>query len=129
MSKGDKGKSSEIAGKIVKSLSDLASALESGEPIGRMFTCRRITLDLEPILYDPRTVRSTRQLLRVSQSVFAKFLGVKASTVQGWEQAKQTPSDMACRFMDEIQRDPEYWRKRLRNVIRVKTSNSSVQAK
>jgi hypothetical protein len=27
-----------------------------------------------------------------------------------------TPSAMACRFMDEIRRSPDHWRKRLRQV-------------
>jgi putative transcriptional regulator len=119
-----KKRSNEITGKIVQSLSELASALATGESIGHKFTCRRITLDLEPIPYNPLTVKATRQLLRVSQAVFAMFLGVKISTVQGWEQGKQAPSDMACRFMDEIQRDPDHWRQRLRNLIKIKTAKS-----
>ena len=116
-------RSREITGKIVRSLSELAGALATGEPIGDQFTCRRVVLDLDPIPYDPATVKGTRRLLRVSQAVFAMFLGVKVSTVQKWEQGKQPPSDMASRFMDEIQRNPEYWRDRLRESIRIKAGN------
>jgi DNA-binding transcriptional regulator YiaG len=36
-----------------------------------------------------------------------------------WEQGK-TPSDIASRFMDEIQRNPEYWRQRLKEAIKTK---------
>jgi DNA-binding transcriptional regulator YiaG len=60
--------------------------------------------------------------LEVSQPIFAKFLGVKASAVQSWEQSRQIPSDIACRFMDGIQRNPEYWRKRLRKLIKNRKS-------
>jgi putative transcriptional regulator len=115
-------RSKEITGKIVSSLSELADALANGEPIAEKFTCRRVVVDLEPIPYDAATVKATRQLLHVSQAVFAMFLGVKVSTVQGWEQGKQSPNEMASRFMDEIQRDPEYWRSRLRQSIKVKTA-------
>ena len=49
----------------------------------------------------------------VSQRIFAQFLGVSVDAVQSWEGGVNTPSDMACRFMDEIRFNPEYWRKRL----------------
>jgi putative transcriptional regulator len=117
-------RSKEIAIKIVQSLSELTVALENGAPIGEKFTCRRVMLDLVPIPYNPATVKATRRLLHVSQAVFAMFLGVKVSTVQGWEQGKQPPGDMASRFMDEIQRNPEYWRGRLRDSIRIKEAKS-----
>jgi len=62
-------------------------------------------------------VRRTRGLLRASQAVFARFLGVSVKTVRAWEQGFNVPSDMACRFMDEIRRDPSYWLRRLRSAI------------
>src|SRR5262245_25342609 len=111
MSKQAKG----VADKIVRGLSELANALEKNESLAEQFTCRKVTLDLKPIPYNPKAVKATRNLLRVSQAVFAQFLGIKASTVRSWEQGRQSPSPMACRLLDEIQRDPEYWRKRLRD--------------
>ena len=111
-----------LANKMMKGLRDSASALQKGEKITEKFTCRKVTLDLHPIPYNPKQVKATRRLLHCSQAVFAQFLGVKVSAVQSWEQGRQTPSDMACRFMDEIQRDAPYWRKRLRQAVRVKQS-------
>jgi hypothetical protein len=64
--------------------------------------------------------RARRKLLGVSQAVFAKFLGVGIKTVCSWEQGKNRPSDMASRFLDEIGHNRAYWRKRLRESIRVK---------
>lgn len=84
------------------------------------FTCRTFVLDLEPASYNPNDVKSTRKLLSASQGMFAKFLGVSIKTVRAWEQGTNTPSDMACRFMDEIRRNPDYWRSRLRESVRVK---------
>jgi putative transcriptional regulator len=110
-----------IAGRIVQGLDQLASALKKGEKLSEQFTCRKVVLDLHPIPYSPKAVKATRKLLRTSQAVFAQFLGVKPATVQSWEQGRQIPGDMACRFLDEIQRNPEYWRARLRESIKVKT--------
>lgn len=109
-----------ISERIVRGLSELSSALANNETITEKFTCRKIILDLRPIPYPPNAVKATRRLLRVSQAMFAQFLGVKASTVRAWEGGRSTPQDIACRFMDEIQRNPDYWRKRLRESIQVK---------
>jgi DNA-binding transcriptional regulator YiaG len=52
-----------------------------------------------------------------SQAVFAKLLGVSLNTVRAWEQGVNHPSDMACRFLDEIRRDPAYWVRRLKEAV------------
>jgi putative transcriptional regulator len=108
-----------VGKKIIEGLREFTEALEGDERIAEKFTCRKVTLDLLPVPYSPKAVKATRKLLGVSQGVFAQFLGVSVKTVCAWEQGK-TPGDMACRFMDEIQRNPDYWRKRLRESIRVK---------
>jgi len=56
-------------------------------------------------------------------AIIAKFIGVKVSAVQKWEQDRQEPNAMACRFMDEIQRNPEYWRGRLKESVRLKETS------
>jgi putative transcriptional regulator len=108
-----------VGAKIIEGLAEFTNALETGEKIPEKFTCRKVTLDLLPVVYGPKTVATTRKLLGVSQGVFAQFLGVSVKTVRAWEQGK-TPGDMACRFMDEIQRNPKYWQKRLRESIKIK---------
>lgn len=113
-------KSHRIANKIVKGFKELSKALSEDAPIAEQFTCRKVILDLQLIPYPPKAVKATRQLLRVSQPVFAHFLGVSPAAVKSWEQGRQQPPDIACRFMDEIQRNPEYWRDRLKDSIRVK---------
>jgi putative transcriptional regulator len=62
-------------------------------------------------------VKKTRQALAASQTVFAKFLGVSVRTVRSWEQGINIPSDIACRFMDEIRRDPSHLTARLLAAI------------
>ena len=106
-----------VADQIADRLNGFAEALKNGETISKRFTCRRVVLDLNPTPYDPELVRKTRDILKASQAMFAKFLGVKVRTVQGWEQGLSTPSDMACRFMDEIRNNPGYWLKRFEGAL------------
>src|SRR5262245_7784228 len=110
-----------VASRIVGRLKEFTEALENKEVISERFTCRTIVLDLRPTPYDPKLVRRTRELLGASQTVFALLLGVSVKTVSSWEQGTNTPSDMACRFMDEIRRNPGYWVNRLREAAVTKT--------
>jgi len=100
--------------KLRQRLGAFAEALENQESISERFTCRTIKLQLEPKSYGPQQVKATRKLLGASQAIFAQFLGVSVKAVSAWEQGAKTPSDIACRFMDEIRHNPEYWIERLR---------------
>lgn len=109
-----------VESRISFRLKGFVEALKSDVAIDERFTCRTFVLDLEPTPYNPKHVKATRKLLNASQGLFAQFLGVSVKTVRAWEQGANAPSDMACRFMDEIRRNPEYWRGRLRESIKVK---------
>jgi putative transcriptional regulator len=109
-----------VGREMIDSLAEFKTALEKGDDIAERFTVHRVTLDLEPAEYLPRDIRATRKLLDASQTIFAKFLGVSIQTVRAWEQGDKTPRDVARRFMDEIRRDPAYWRTRLESVAKVK---------
>jgi putative transcriptional regulator len=113
----DKTKLNSVERDLVEGLEEFVSDLKSGTPIEKKYTCRRIILDLEPQAYTAKDVKSTRKLLNASQALFAQFLGVSVKAVRKWESG-QAPSEMACRFMDEIRRNPEYWHKRLRESMR-----------
>jgi putative transcriptional regulator len=109
-----------VAERILQGLQEFTKSLEGHEVISEKFTCRKIDLNLIPKPYDPKKVKKTRKLLGTSQAMFALFLGVSVKTVRSWEQGINTPSVMACRFMDEIQRDPPYWIRRLKEAVVVK---------
>ena len=109
--------------KIVQGLQGFAEALEKGEDITKQFTCRKVVLDLEPTPYNSDLVKETRGILGMSQALFAQFLGVSTKCVQKWEQGKNHPEHIACRFMDEIRRNPKYWRERLLQTARPKVSS------
>ncbi|HCO22449.1 MAG TPA: transcriptional regulator [Gimesia maris] len=111
-----------IGSKTVERLRRFTEALENGEPILENFNYRKFKLDLDPQPYDPELVKETRVSLKLSQALFSQFLGVSVKTVQSWEQGTNTPNDMACRFMDEIRRDPGFWLKRIADSIQVTES-------
>ncbi len=117
-----KKKMNAVERDLIEGLEGFVTALKSGDTIAGKFTCRRVVLDLEPRAYTPARVKGTRKLLRASQALFAQFLGVSAKTVRAWEGGK-APSEIARRFMDEIDRNPDYWRARLRAAARLKESN------
>jgi len=101
---------------VVKRLKGFAESLENSDCVTDKFTCRTIRLNLEPHDYTGDLVRGTRAKLGASQSIFAQFLGVSVKTVQDWEQERKTPRDVACRLMDEIRRNPDYWLARLKEL-------------
>ncbi len=105
-----------VASRIVSRLTAFTNALENDVAVSEKFTVRKIRLNLEPTAYHPAAVRKTRGLLQLSQPLFAKFLGVAVQTVRAWEQGDNTPSDMACRFLDEINANPTYWQRRLQSA-------------
>jgi putative transcriptional regulator len=112
-----KNKVSDVERDLIAGLEGFRDSLKAGDKIEKKYTVRRVVLDLEPQSYTAKQVKDVRGLLNVSQGVFAQLLGVSIKTVQKWE-AETTPSDMACRFMDEICRNPNYWRKRLREAAK-----------
>lgn len=105
-----------VGATIAERLRHVAIAAEAGEDITKRFTCRTVRLRLAPPSYKAEEVRETRRILGASQTIFAQFLGVSASAVQDWEQGLKPPHGAACRLMDEIRREPQYWIRRLQEL-------------
>jgi putative transcriptional regulator len=110
---------------LVSGFREFADALEENpRSISKKFTCHRIRLNLRPTNYNAKLVKTTRAVLGASQAIFAQFLGVSVQTVRAWEQGINIPQDAACRLMDEIRRDPDYWQRRLQSLIVKKSSGA-----
>ena len=110
-----------VADKILEGLRGVADKLESDRPTEAVFeqlNCRRYVLDLKPVQFGSEDVKRLREELQVSQAIFASLIGVSVKTVQAWEQGKNPPQQVASRFMDEIQTDLDYWKKKLAQRIR-----------
>ena len=116
---------SRLGKELIGGLRELSESLQGQERLSDKFTCHTIVLDLQPTQYDAASVQKVRKLLGASQSIFARFLGVTVKTVQSWEQGQSVPSDMACRFLDEIRADRDYWLKRLRRMATAKRQTTA----
>jgi len=100
--------------KIVSAFEEAIETVSSGGLADGRLTMRNYHADFARPEYGPADVRRVRDLLRMSQVVFARFLGVGPNTVRSWEQGSRPPSMIARRFMGEIEGDPAYWRNRVR---------------
>jgi len=119
----------QVARRTIDRLKRFSEHLDSGKPVHEAYSCRKIILDIQVGPYTPEMVKETRDLLKVSQALFAQFLNVSVSAVQKWE-IRGVPDGVACRMMDEIRHDPEHWRKRFMSMARwVKSPSAKVPQK
>lgn len=100
-----------VGERLVAGLKELHDALASGEPLEKRFTVRTVEHLPEPHVYDAAKVRATRELVGASQAIFARLVGVSKIQAQSWERGVRSPSKLACRLLDEINRDPKHWRR------------------
>jgi putative transcriptional regulator len=90
-------------------------------------TRHQVALNLVPTRYSAKIVKLTRKKLECSQAIFAQFLGVSISAVRNWEQGVNAPEHAACRLMDEIRHDPDYWKDRLRQLAVRKRAKAALE--
>lgn len=113
MGKRDDGRSRTTAAgsRIVAAFEEAIEVVRAGGE-GPGLTARTYPSGFPLAAYGPDDVRRVRELLDMSQVVFARFLGVGPNTVRSWEQGSRPPSAIARRFMTEIEADPDHWRRR-----------------
>ena len=77
-------------------MEDLQDIKSYGEPHGR-----KTVVEYTPVKeYSAAEVKAIRKDMSVSQSVFAKCLGVSKKTVEKWESGDNIPSGPASRLLD-----------------------------
>lgn len=108
----------EVVGRL-KRFAEKIQTLEGLGDLPDVLTVRKVKLDLKPRAFNASEIKVVREDLRVSQAVFADFLGVSVSTVQDWEQGANVPQGPACRVMEEMVRDIVAWRTRIREQATV----------
>ena len=113
-----KSKTKSIGPELVRRFKKFVDELNQTNDLAKRFTCRTVRLNMPPISFTPRAVKQTRLALKASQTIFAEFLGVSPATVRDWEQGAKPPGGAACRLMDEIRRNPEYFLSRLKELSR-----------
>ncbi len=110
-------KLSPAGARVVAAFEEAIEAMRAGRPLEETFTVRSHPAAFAPRPYGPGDVRRVRDLMGMSQAVFARFLGVNANTVRSWEQGTRPPQPIARRFLGEIEADPGYWRRRVAQTI------------
>jgi DNA-binding transcriptional regulator YiaG len=111
----NKKKNFDLGDEIIAALRDTNRRLERGEPL----TIRRVSFADVVKQISPKDIQAMRVHLGCSQGAFAAFLGVPLVTLSSWERGKRTPSSMALRFLHEIKCDPDYWRGRMAESVRI----------
>lgn len=103
-----------LGSQILAGLSEFCKALDEGESIGKKFTVRSVSLDLEARPYGPGEVKEARKRLNLSQPLLAKLLGVSVKTLRSWEQGLKPVPQMAGNYLNDILANPEILARKLR---------------
>ncbi len=65
------------------------------------------TITIAPIMtFAPVEIKSIRNSTGLTQSLFAKFMGVSVKTVEAWEAGRNHPEGAACRLLALTKADP-----------------------
>jgi DNA-binding transcriptional regulator YiaG len=113
-SRGTRKNYPRAAESINRAMREIESMIRDGAMPHERFTVRTIEIPDEPGAYGPAEIRHVREVLNISQPIFAGLLGASTFLVQGWEQGKRKPNRMARRLLDEVRNDPARWRAKLR---------------
>jgi DNA-binding transcriptional regulator YiaG len=95
---------------IIAGLKEFAADLKSGIPLHEKYTVRTVRAIPPPREYRAADVLRIRELVGVSQAVFASMLGVSVALVRSWESAQRRPAPIARRMLDMIRENPASWR-------------------
>ncbi len=101
-------------GRIIAALQQAIDAERAGEHPSVRFTVREVELPDDPGEYTAAQVRRVRDLLNVSQAIFARLIGASEGLVKAWEQGGRAPSRMARRLLDDMRGQPDRWRQMVR---------------
>lgn len=104
-----------VADEIMAGMRELERMRDEGKAPEQMFTVRTIDVP-DSTIYRARQVRALREILGVSQAVFAHLLGVSVILVKSWERGVREPNPMARRLLDTIKADPARWLASVRAV-------------
>lgn len=86
-------------------IADAAAALHRAGVIDKTTMREFAALAVAPVPeMPPAEIKAIRESARVSQPVFARYLGTSESTVEKWETGAKRPSGMARRLLSVVQR-------------------------
>lgn len=69
---------------------------------------RTAKIRVEPLLkFDRAEIKAIRNNAKMTQVVFARFLGVSPKTVEAWEAGRNMPDGPARRMLSMLKQDPD----------------------
>lgn len=72
-------------------------------------TAKTKTLSILPLeAFAPEEIKDIRIKTGLSQSVFAKYMGVSVKTVEAWESGKNHPDGASSRLLMLTKNDPQF---------------------
>lgn len=88
----------------IKTGIDQASDYEKGN-----LKAKTTILTVEPVdHFKPEEIRAIRICTRLTQVLFAKYMGVSVKTVEAWEAGRNHPEGAACRLLSITRKDPTF---------------------
>jgi DNA-binding transcriptional regulator YiaG len=101
-------------------IDELLEAAQAGKSLEGLCTIRTRKLELKPREYGPDEVRAVRRMLKASQALLARFMGVNTQTVSYWEQGRRKVPPMARRYLDDLVDFPVLWATRTGSSVKAK---------
>lgn len=111
----DKAVGRELAERL-RRFTEQLGAIDKAAQLPGILTVRTVKRNLQPRAFAADEVKQVRNALRVSQAVFANFLGISVATLRDWEQGVNKPTGPMCRLLEEILRDVPAWVNRIREL-------------
>jgi DNA-binding transcriptional regulator YiaG len=114
-----KAKGSPIGEEMIRGMEELVATLETGGMAAaeKRFTVRRVPVIAGPPELSTDDVKAARAAVGMSQTAFARFLGVSAQLVRGWEQGTRRPVGAARRLLADMRQHPRHWREQGRAAV------------
>lgn len=102
-----------------KNFDELVASMREGGAIlrGTKKAARTWTVAGDKRIETKEDVQALRQEFGVSQSVFAKFMGVSINTLQNWEQGRRQPTGAARVLLTIAYRQPTLFRETVAEAI------------
>jgi putative transcriptional regulator len=76
---------------------------------GNLSTVKRRKVQIAPLPdFDNKKIKSIRNNLNLSQTIFAAALGVSIKTVEAWESGKNKPNGSAVRILQLLEKDRNF---------------------
>jgi putative transcriptional regulator len=95
-----------MASRILKTVHETAKGLADAGLLDKQTMREFDALCLPPIKpYSKEEIKSLRERLHASQTVFAAYLNTAPSTIRSWEQGEKKPSGAALKLLNVIDKN------------------------